>query len=389
MKALAREQWLLDPNVTYLNHGSFGACPRPVLDEQQRWRERLERQPVRFMVDVLEPELDRVRCELAARFGVEPEGVAFVANATTGVATVLGSLHLEPGDEIVVTNHGYAACSNVVQRAAAASGARVVVANVPFPLAGPAFVEHALLESVSERTRLVIVDHVTSATALVFPVERIVAELERRGIDTLIDGAHAPGMLPLDVSTLGAAYYVANFHKWCCAPKGAAMLHVRADRRDGIKPLVASHGMTSQRRDRSRYQLEFDWTGTSDPSAFLSVPAALRFLDGLVPGGLPALSERNRALALAGRELVGQSLGLKAPCPDEMIGAMATLPLPDAGPGSALALNRALLDKYAIECFTLDWPRPESRVIRLCAQAYNELSEYERLAQAVAELSAA
>ena len=179
MKALAREKWLLDPNVGHLNHGSFGACPWPVLEQQQRWREELERRPVRFMVDVLEPELDRVRRELGARFGVEPEGVAFVPNATTGAATVLGSLRLEPGDEILVTNHGYVACNNVVSRAAAAAGAQVVVADVPFPLSGPEVVEQALLERVSSRTRLVVVDHVTSATALVFPVQRIVSERER------------------------------------------------------------------------------------------------------------------------------------------------------------------------------------------------------------------
>jgi isopenicillin-N epimerase len=333
-------------------------------------------------------ELDQVRQELGARFGLDPEGVAFVPNATTGVATVLSSLRFEPGDEILVTNHGYAACHNVVTRTAAASGARVITAEVPFPLSGAAAVQGAVLACVSQRTRLLIIDHDTSPTALIFPVQEIVSALEARGIDTLVDGAHAPGLLSLDVAALGAAYYVANFHKWCCAPKGAAMLHVRGDRQGAVRPLVASHGMTSQRRDRSRYKLEFDWTGTSDPSAVLSVPDALSFLDSLLPGGLPALIERNRALALAGRDLLCEALGSPLPCPDQMLGAMATLPLPDAGPGSALELNRALYERHRIECFTLDWPRPESRVIRLSAQGYNELSEYQRLAQAVAELLA-
>ncbi len=389
MKALARDQWLLEPNVAYLNHGSFGACPRPVLAAQQRFRERLEQQPVRFLLEQLEAEHDQVRAELARRFGLDPEGIAFVPNATTGVATVLSSLSFDAGDEILVTNHGYAACHNVVTRRAAASAARVVVAEVPFPLSGPAAVESAVLERVTERTRLVIIDHVTSPTALIFPVQEIVSALAVRGIDTLVDGAHAPGFLPLDVAAIGSAYYVANFHKWCCAPKGAAMLHVRADRRQGMRPLVASHGMTSARSDRSRYRLEFDWTGTHDPSAVLAVPEALRFLDGLLSGGLPALIERNRALLLQGRDLLCQALASAPPCPDAMLGAMATLPLADAGPGSAQALNRALYERHGVECFTLDWPRPESRVIRLSAQAYNELSEYQRLAQAVAELLAA
>lgn len=387
MKALQREAWLLDPKVTYLNHGSFGACPRPVLDEQRRHREALEREPVRFLLSELEPALDGVRGVLAQRFGADPEGIAFVPNATTGVATVLASLDFAPGDEILVTNHGYAACQNVVARAAAASGAKVVVAEVPFPLSGPEVVLEAVLDRASERTRLLVVDHVTSATALIFPVRELVAALAARGVDTLIDGAHAPALLPLDLTELGAAYYVANFHKWACAPKGAAMLHVRADRRAPIRPLVASHGMTSARRDRSRFLLEFDWTGTQDPSAWLSVPAALAFLDGLLPGGLPPLMARNRELALAGLKLLREGLGLPAPGPESMLAAMATVPFP-AWTRPAAELNRALFERYAIECFTLDWPDPGRRVLRICAQAYNELAEYERLVQALVELGA-
>jgi isopenicillin-N epimerase len=385
MKALSRAAWLLDPNVTYLNHGSFGACPRPVLEAQQRIREELEREPVRFLIGALEPGLDRVRALLSERFGFEPAGTAFVPNATSGVATVLASLRFAAGDEILVTNHGYAACHNVVTRAASDAGASVVTAEVPFPLAGSELVLEAVLARVGPRTRLCVVDHVTSATALIFPVRELVAELERRGVDTLIDAAHVPGFLPLDAGALGAAYYVANFHKWLCAPKGAALLHVRADRRDAIRPLVASHGMTSPRGDRSRFLLEADWTGTQDPSAVLAIPAALSFLDGLLPGGLDALMQRNRALALRGRELLCERLSVPAPCPESMLGAMATLPLPASCAGKAADLNQALFERHAIECFTLDWQRP---VLRLCAQAYNELGDYERLASAVSELLA-
>jgi isopenicillin-N epimerase len=330
-----------------------------------------------------------VRAELATRFHLDPGGVAFVQNATAAAATVLGSIELSPGDELLVTSHGYAACHNVVTRAARAHGASVVVADVPFPLAGPEQVLEAVLARASERTRLCVVDHVTSPTALVFPVRELALELGARGIDTFVDGAHAPGCVALDVAATGAAYYAANFHKWGCAPKGAAMLYVRADRRERVRPLVPSHGMTSARRDRSRFLLEFDWTGTFDPAPYLSIPAALAFLEGLLPGGLDALMARNRDLAVEGRAALCARLGLPPPCPEGMLAAMASLPLPDGKPGGARALNRALYDRHHIECYVLDWPAPQSRLLRISAQAYNESADYQRLAEAVAQLLAA
>ncbi len=381
-----RERFLLDPAVVFLNHGSFGACPREVLGEQGRIRSELEREPVRFMLDRLEPELDRVRVELARRFSADAEGIAFVPNATTAVATVLDSLALAPGDELLVTDHAYAACKNVLTRAAERRGAEVVVARIPFPLEHESEVTSAVLEALGPRTKLALLDHVTSPTALVFPIADLVARVQERGVDVLVDGAHAPGMVPLELERLGAAYYAANLHKWCCAPKGAGILYARADRRERLSPLVASHGMTSPRRDRSRYLLEFDWTGTHDPSAYLSVPAALAFLDSVQPGGLSAVMQSNHELACQAIELVTSALGRPRPCPDAMLGSMASLPLDD-GPhsGSSVDLERALFAR-GIEIPINPWPRPESRLLRLSAHAYNELGDYERLAEALAAL---
>jgi isopenicillin-N epimerase len=388
-----RAHWTLDPEVVFLNHGSFGACPRPVLAEQDRLRAQLEREPVQFFLHTLGPLLDAARVEVGAFVGARPEDLVFVRNATAGVNAVLASLRLEPGDELLTTDHVYHACHNALRHVCARAGARVVVAPVPFPIAGPDEVLATVLAGVSARTRLVLIDHITSPTGVVLPVAEIVAALASRGIDTLVDGAHAPGMVPLDLEALGAAYYTGNFHKWVCAPKGAAMLHVRRDRQATLHPSVISHGYDS-RRSRPALWEEFDWTGTDDPSAWLCVPTAIRFLGQLVPGGWPALRARNHALLLAGRDIVAAALEVRAPVPDAMLGNLAALPLPDGvgAPSSALyadPLQVALFERHHIEVPVPPWPAPPRRLIRISAQVYNRLSDYEALATALrAELRA-
>ena len=294
--------WGLDPGIDHLNHGSFGAAPSVVLAAQRAWIDRLEADPTRFVSLELEPALDATRAALGAFVQADPDDLALVANATTGVNTVLRSLEptLRSGDELVTTDHAYNAVKTAMESVADRTGARIVTAPVPFPVEGPEVVVSAVLARVGPRTRLVLLDHITSATALIFPIEELVAELARRGIDTLVDGAHAPGQLDLDLERLGAAYYTGNLHKWVCAPKGAAFLHVRRDRQSLIRPLSISHGANSPRTDRSRFRLEFDWTGTADVSAWLVVPDAIRFGEELVAGGWAALRKRNRTLCLHG-----------------------------------------------------------------------------------------
>ncbi len=383
--------WTLDPAVTFLNHGSYGACPIPVLAAQSELRARLERQPVQFFHRDYQGLLDAARQRLAAFLNADPAGLAFVPNATTGVNTVLASLPLAPGDELLTTDHVYGACRNALARAAARAGARLVVARVPFPLSGPDAVVDAVLGAVGPQTRLALIDHVTSPTALVLPVERLVPLLAERGVDTLVDGAHAPGQRPLDLAALGAAYYTGNAHKWLCAPKGAGFLHVRADRRADLRPLVTSHGATAPATRASRFHLEMDWTGTADPTPFLAIPAALDFLGGLLDGGWPALYHANRALALDARNLLCEALALRPPAPDAMLGAMASLPLPaDAGaPDGPLPndpLQDRLLAEHAIEVPVTRWPSGRQRVLRVSAQAYNSRAQMEALAAAVAGL---
>jgi isopenicillin-N epimerase len=382
--------WLLDPNVTFLNHGSFGSCPRSVLDAQSEWRARLEREPVRFFARDLERLLDEVRGSVAAFVGAEPEGIAFVPNATTAANTVLGSVALEADDELLCTNHGYNAVNNVLARAAERSAARMVIATIPFPTASDDVVVEAVLAKVTPRTKLAVLDHVTSPTALVLPIARLVAELRARGVETLVDGAHGPGQLPLDLRALGAAYYTGNFHKWCCAPKGAAMLYARSDRRAGLRPAVTSHGANSTRTDRARFLIEFDWTGTADPSAVLCVPVALSSIAALAPGGWPEVMERNHALALEARRLLQRTLGLRPPCPDAMVGTMAALALPDAAraatprsAGYADALQDALVERHQVQVPIIPWPSPPRRLVRVSAHLYNDIAQYGRLGEAL------
>lgn len=396
---LARH-WDLDPGVRFLNHASFGATPRVVLDAQRAWRDRMEREPVAFLARDLEPAMDAAREELAAFVGADPAGMAFVHNASTAIATVLGSLRLQRGDELLTTDHAYNAARNALERVAAGVGARVVIAHVPFPGTTPEAASGAILASASPRTRLAVLDHVTSATALRLPIRELVAELDAHGIDTLVDGAHAPGMLPLDVDVIGAAYYAANCHKWLCAPKGSGFLHVRDDRRNRIRPLVTSHGANSPRTDRSRFHLEFDWTGTDDPTAYLAVPDAIRFGAGLLPGGWPALYDRNRSLALAARDLLCDALAAPAPATDAMLGAMASVPFA-AGTDAASVktdllydepLHAALIER-GIQAVVTPWLRradggPSRHLVRVSAAAYNDIDDMRALAEALRELVA-
>jgi isopenicillin-N epimerase len=382
---LARH-WLIDPDVVFLNHGSFGACPRAVLDAQNRLRSRMECQPLQFLARDLEGLLDEARGTLASFVGADAGDLAFVPNVTSGVNAVLRSIPIRAGDEVLVTDQAYGACRNALDFAAGRAGATVRVVPVPFPLAGPDDVLEAVVGAVAPRTRLALLDHVSSPTGVVFPIVRLVAELAARGVDTLVDGAHAPGMLPLDLRTIGAAYYAGNCHKWLCAPKGAAFLHVRRDRQAWVRPLTISHGATSPRTDRSRFHLEFDWTGSDDPTAYLCVAESIRFLGALLPGGWPALMAQNHALALEARDVLGQALSVEPPTPDDMIGALAALPLPD---GPSVALQETLLARFGIEVPIIPWPLPPGRLVRVSCQLYNTRAQYERLATALGELGLA
>lgn len=380
-----RHHWLLDPDVTYLNHGSFGATPIAVLDAQREWQLRLEREPVRFFVKTLESALADSRESLAEVVRCRPDDLAFVSNATTGVNTVLRSLPFGPGDELLCTDHVYPACKNALDFVARRTGARVVVASVPFPCSGPDEVIAAVLGSVSAQTRLVLLDQVASPTGLVFPIASLVTCLADLGIDTLVDAAHGPGIVPLNLDHTGAAYTTGNCHKWMCAPKGCAFLHVRADRQSRIRPLTISHGATADTNGKNRFRAEFDWVGTTDPSPYLTIP----FLNKTMRerfGDWNHIMASNRELALLGRDILGEKLGLQPPCPDSMVAAMVALPLPQGfdwdglHPRPAMDICDRLYGGWRVEVPIFDWPKPGNQWFRISAQLYNDPSDYHRLA---------
>lgn len=387
---VSQDVWLLDPDIDFLNHGSFGSTPRQVLEFQQELQFRMERRPMGFLVRELEGELDAARTRLSTFLGVNPLELVFVRNATAGVNAVLRSLRLSPGDELLTTDHEYNASRNALEYVAAHAGARVVVAQVPFPLSHENEVVDAVLSAVSSRTRLLLVDHVTSQTGLVLPLEKLVAEMNARGVDTLVDGAHGPGMLDLDVDAIGAAWYTGNCHKWICAPKGAAFLWSREDRLQEVRPISISHGANSRRSDRSRYLLEFDWVGTDDPTAVLAIPRALDFMESLLPGGWSELREHNHALALEARDILCDALGIGKPAPDSMLGSLAAVPLPDGTSSGGVVpalygdpLQDRLLFAHHIEVPVIAWPAPPRRLLRVSAQIYNTRSQYEHLGEAL------
>jgi isopenicillin-N epimerase len=380
--------WSLDRGVIFLNHGSFGACPHEVLRHQAELRAEMEAEPVRFLSREIDDRLDAARAALAAFLGADPDDLGFVTNATSGVNAVLRSLELATGDELLTTDHAYNACKNALQFVAGRTGARVVIVSLPFPVASPDAVVETVMARVTSRTRLALLDHVTSPTALVLPIERLIGELSRRGIDVLVDGAHAPGMVPLDLRSLGATYYTGNCHKWLCAPKGSAFLWTRRDRQPDVHPLTISHGANADAPGRSRFRLEFDWTGTSDPTAWLTVPKAIEYLGSLVPGGWPALMARNHALALEARRVVCEAAGTEPACPETMVGSLASIVLPD-GPTTDIGwrrpdpLQRRLFEGWGIEVPVMSWPAPPRRLVRISAQLYNTADQYVRLAAAL------
>ncbi|MFI6266027.1 aminotransferase class V-fold PLP-dependent enzyme [Micromonospora sp. NPDC051006] len=371
----ARLLFSLDPAVSHLNHGSFGAVPLGVQRAQQRLRDEMEANPLRFFTQGLVDRVAHTRRHLAAFLGADPDGTALVANATTGVAVVLQSLGLRPGDEVLSTDHGYGAVSFSVQRECRRTGAESRVLPVPLTAGAEEIVETIRAGLRPGRTRLLVIDQLTSATAKVFPAAAIVGVAHEHGVPVLVDAAHVPGMLPTTVASVGADFWVGNLHKWGYAPRGTAALVVAPSWRDRIEPLVVSW------EQDTGFPARVEWQATLDYTSWLAAPAGLFTLRSL---GVDRVRAHNAALAAYGQRVVGDALGVAPadlPDPGGPEVAMRIIPLP---PGLATTIDGArglqqrIAERLATEVAVMTWNG--RGWLRLCGQVYNAPDEYERLA---------
>jgi isopenicillin-N epimerase len=378
--------FLLDPKVTFLNHGSFGACPRPVFERYQAWQLKLERQPVAFLDPMrgLSGWMRDARAAMAGQLGVDADSIVGLTNATEALNIVAQSLDLHPGDEILTTDHEYAALDKTWTYVARRTGAKLVPVAIPMPLTHAQAFTDAILAGITPRTRVLFLSHITSATALVFPIEAVVAQAHARGIITVIDGAHTPGHIPLDLAALGADYYAGNCHKWLMAPKGSAFLYVRPELQAGINPLVISHGWTADAAEpgakgvfgNTPFIDGLEMQGTRDPSAWLTVPDAIAFRG---QHGWDSIAARCHDLLRQTAARVTAMTGLPplsspAFCAPQMV----SMPVPRCDP---MVLKRALLDDYGIEIPCFDWK--DHTIVRLSVQGYNTQSQMDKLVLAL------
>lgn len=373
-------QWTLNPNVMYLDHGAFGGCPIRVMKTQEEIRRAIEADPHDFFERRYPTAIEGAKTALAKFVNADARGLVLMTGTTQAVNVVVQSQKFGLGDEILTTSHMYSSVAMLLDFMAARDGAKVVVAEVPFPIRTKEEIAQSIMSCVTDRTKFALIDHTPSRTGLVFPVEEIVAALAVRGIDTLVDGAHVPGMIPLDVSKINAAYYVGNCHKWMCTPRGVGFIHIRADRINRIKPLVIARSPhAANPTAHGTLEHQFDWQGTFDPSAWLSLPATINFLESVVAGGHAGLVTRNKGLAIEAGRLICNRLGIEFPCDEELVTSMVSIPLPDSlGPPSVgiLPIQLTLWERHQIEVPIYAWPAHPKRVLRISCQAYNFIQQY-------------
>lgn len=372
-------EWLLDPEVAYLNHGAFGALPRPVARAAEELRNQMEANPSALLIRNLPKKIDRVREQVSALLGGDPAGAVFVPNATSGTATVIASLEptFSAGDELLTTDHRYAAVTAQFARTATRCGTESVFAHVPLDVKSAAEVVAAIEARITPRTKLLVIDAVASLSGFVFPVKEIVTAAHARGVPVLVDAAHAPGQLDVDITATGADFWVGNLHKWICSPRAAAYLHVTEQWRDVVRPAVASHGYAEG------FHPAFDWTGTHDPTTVLAVPAALGFWS--TQGGWDEVRRRQRELVDDGAKRVAAALNSHSPIEEQFRAAMRIIELPvTLSAEQARAIESALAERYRVETSLM--PVHDKSWVRVCGQLYNTPDDYDRLGEALVEL---
>jgi isopenicillin-N epimerase len=379
-KTSLRDSFLLRPDVVFLNHGSFGACPRPVFEAYQAWQLELEHQPVEFLGRRFTALMREARQALGTFVGASADDLVYVPNATTGLNTVARSLPLNPGDEVLSTDHEYGALERTWRFVCRKRGARYIRQPVPLPIKSAEQVIQAIWSGVNERTRVLFLSHITSPTAIILPVTELVRRARKAGIITVIDGAHAPGQIQLDLTALGADFYSGNAHKWMLSPKGAAFLYAHCEVQYLLEPLVVSWGWEPETLAASRFIDEHEFQGTKDIAAYLTVPAAIRFM---AEHNWPNVQRACHELVRYARQRITTLTGLEPITPDSpaWFAQMASFPLPAC---DADAVKQRLYAEFHVEVPIVTWGGRQ--FVRVSTQAYNTRADVDALVEALAEI---
>ncbi len=382
-----RERWALPDDVTYLNHGSFGPPPKVVQQARQQWSQQLDRQPMEFFIRRMEAHLDAACRRLGEFVGADADDLVFVDNATTAMNIVAANVTLQPDEEVLLTDHEYGAVLRIWQRTCERAGAHAVIRKLPDPIRSDEELASTFLAGVTDKTRLIVVSHITSPTAVILPVEKICRAAREKGVPVCIDGPHALAMIPLNLRQIGCDYYAASCHKWLCAPFGTGFLYVSDRHQHGLEPVVRSWGGSISGRP-AHWKDEFNWVGTRDPAGFLTVPTAVEFLESI---GLDTFRRHTHQLAQYARRRITELTGLDADVPDsaDWYGSMVTLPLPMTGwkPTKGVfrdPLQDALWEQYRIEIPLISWNG--RRFVRVSCHLYNNRSEIDHLTDALGKL---
>ena len=383
--------WAFREGTVFLNHGSFGACPLPVIAERENLLRWIESDPMEFILSEYFPLQTSALNRVEQFTGAEPGSIVFVQNSTVGINTILRNLPVKPGDGILVTDHEYFASMNSLRVHAKHRGASVQLINLPFPVVSEEEILSAVADSVTPSTKYALIDHIVSSTGMILPLKRIIDLLSGMGIKTVVDGAHGPGQVPLCLKELGCFAYVGNCHKWICSPRSAAILYVNPDFQKDFLPLSISHLPEEFETDLSPFQIYFSWNGTPDPTPVLLVPYTLDFMEGLNSEGWPGIMKENREKALAARAVICSTLETDFPCPDSMVGSMACIPLEGYRPvvsrktDAMDPLQRWLKHEKGIVVPVTETGDGKRRLIRISAQLYNDPEQYNYLAEALVE----
>ncbi len=383
--------WRFKEGIVFLNHGSFGACPLPVQKRRESLLRLIEFDPMGFLVSDYQPLLADVLEKLTEFTGAQPGSLVLVENTTTGINTILKNLPLNPGDEILVTDQEYFSSINSLRVIAGIRGASVRLIHLPFPIESENDVLTAVEDAVTPSTRFALIDHIVSTTGMILPLKKIIELLSDKGVHTVVDGAHGPGQVTLDLKKLGCLAYVGNCHKWLCSPRSSAILYVRPDFQQEFFPLAISHVPSDFDTDLSSFQIYFRWNGTPDPTPALCIPDSLRFMEKLHSKGWSGIMSSNRELALAARQTICSTLGVDPPCPDSMVGSMAAIPLLGYSPcisrvpGEMDPLQNWLRREKGIVVPVTAVSNDAQRSVRISAQQYNFPEQYHYLAESLVE----